>query len=124
QCHERLSARVDAKTLPAERQITTASHVILGHELTQPRLTDAERKARITTRNRVTDPVAFILVEKQHLVGLGDRILTADVTDVCASIGKHEVGRSSTFLCALVSAFATTDHVAKADGGGLDEKLY
>src|SRR5271170_308071 len=73
------------------------SHQLLWRELPQQPLIDGNRKTGITALYRMTDPIAFVLVEEHDLVCLAHHLITTEVTHKNALVGKHEEGGLSAF---------------------------
>src|SRR4051812_1825129 len=107
---------------PQARTIERSS--ILGHEIVfrrqfeQNRSTGGDRKAGITTLERVANPVRFILVEDDGLVGFSHGLRATHVVHVDATVRKYEVRGGNMFLVARVLAGAWTCDVPDGRGFG------
>jgi len=66
-----LSSCINPQTLPPKCQRRAIAQKSTWRHFTQLQFADDQRQTGIATRHRVTDPVAFGGVEKQHLVRLG-----------------------------------------------------
>jgi len=54
----------------------------------------------------VADPVAFFGIEKQHLVGFSNRLISAEMPYIHAAIRKHQLRGSGALFRTLVPATA------------------
>jgi len=74
-------------------------------------IVDGQIQARIAARHRMTDPVTFPGIEEQHLIGLGNCIIAADMAHINAAIGEDQARISCAFLLGPVAAGTTANHV-------------
>ena len=70
----------------------------------------------------MADPITLVGIEEQHLIGLGHRIIAADMPHEDAAIGIDEARLVSAFLVALMAAAAIADDVTNGDGLRLQEQ--
>ena len=78
-CHQRLRARVDEAPLPAEGYSGARTYLLFGCELRKPFVADRKRQAGVTPLDRMTDAIAFRLVEENHLIGFRDSFVAAQM---------------------------------------------
>src|SRR5262249_39002788 len=81
---------------------------VFRRQLEQNRSTGGDRKAGITTLERVANPVRFILVEDDGLVGFSHGLRATHVMHVDPAVRKYEVRGGNVFLVAPVLAGAST----------------
>ena len=111
QHHQRLCARVDAQGLLVERERVTGANQVPGRELAQRGFGNAQHQAGVAPDHRMADLVTLPLIEEQHVVGIGHRLVAAHVAQVHAAIRKHEVRVRGAFFSAAMPAGATAIHV-------------
>src|SRR5262245_29959859 len=70
----------------------------------------------------MADAIALHRVEEHYLVGVGDRVVAADVADVEPSVGEDEVRDPRTLFRALMPALAPTEDVADRDRLGVEQR--
>jgi hypothetical protein len=71
----------------------------------------------------VAYPAAFPTVEEEHLIGFGNGLVPAEMTDVNTAIGKNQVRGASILFGALVPVLAATGDVHECGGRSLEEQL-
>src|SRR5262245_19423459 len=71
----------------------------------------------------MTDPVAFVSVEKQHLVCFRDGLVAAQMPDIDAAIRKHQLSGDCALFRALVPASALAVYVPDDEGRGFQQSL-
>src|SRR5437763_1037713 len=91
-----------------EHSSILGQEIVFRRQLEQNRSTGGDRKAGITTPERVANPVRFILVEDDGLVGFRDGLRATHVVQVDPAVRKYEVRGGNVFLVAPVLAGAWT----------------
>ena len=126
-CCERLSAGIEAQPLRFKRVHTAGAQLCFGGELAQQRFRHRKRETGIAPCERMTDPIAFLCVEEEHLIGFGDGISAAQMTHVYAAIRKNQMRELGPLLGASMIAAGRAANVPKNHGlraqKGLDQEL-
>jgi hypothetical protein len=82
-----------------------------------------KRQTAIATRHRMTDPVTFGGVEKQHLVCLGYRLMSPNMPHINAAIWEHQLRGSRALLRALATAPAQAQCVLDLNRRSLQQRV-
>jgi hypothetical protein len=122
QRHERLCARINSQAWSIEHRSTFGEEVITGHQLQQRGLVDLDRQAGVATFERMANPIGFVLIQEDDLIGLRHRLCAARVMHVDSAIGKYEMRRGHAFLGALVPACARTYDIPYRHGVGHQQR--
>src|SRR5262249_12069334 len=80
-------------------------------------------QAGIAARDRVADAIALPGVVEQHLIGLGNGIVTAELAHIDATIGEHQMGFRGAFLVGLVATGARAHDVRHSYGRRAEQSL-
>jgi hypothetical protein len=94
-----------------------------GRHLIEYRFADDEIQAGVAARHRMADSVALVSVEEEHLVRLGDRIVSREMSDVNAAIREHHVDSVRGFLIALMPAAALALDISDGNETRLQKRL-
>ena len=89
----------------------------------QHRFVNDHRQTGITTRHRVTDPVAFESIEEQHLVRFGYGLVMSNVPQVDATIRKDQLRRSRALFGALMPAATPAVCVPNRNSQRIQQRL-
>jgi len=87
------------------------------------RIADDQHQTGIASRHGMADPVAIARVEEQHLVCLGDGLVTPQVAHIGAPIRKHQLRGARVLFRTRVPEAALAVHVPDCDGRSLQERL-
>lgn len=124
---ERLSAGIESQPLRFKREHNAGAQLCLGGELAQQRFRHRKRETGIASCERMTDPIAFLSVEEEHLIGFRDGIIAAQMTHVYAAIRKDQMRELGPLLGPSMIAAGRAADVAKNHGlraqEGLDQEL-
>jgi hypothetical protein len=90
-CNQCLGARIDSLVLAAEAEWRSIIQQGRWHELSQERFRDDKYQAGIAAFDGMTDLIRLTGIKKQHMVRIGDGLVTTDVTDINPSIREHEL---------------------------------
>jgi hypothetical protein len=85
--------------------------------------TNDQRQTAIATRHRMTDPVTFGGVEKQHLVCLGYRLIVPNMPHINAAVRKHQLRGSRALLRALMTAASAAHCVPDRNRRRLQQRV-
>ena len=124
QHHQRLCARVDAQCCWLNANVATGAHQVPGRELAQRGFGHAQHQAGVAPDHRVTDLVALPLIEEQHVVGVGHRLVAAHVAQVHAAIRKHEVRVRGALFSAAMTAGAAAIHTTHRHQPGVEQAIH
>jgi hypothetical protein len=123
QRYQRLCPRIDAAALLPEGQRSAVAQKGAWRQLVQQRFGDGDVEAGIAACHGMADPVAFGRIEEQHLVGLGDGLVAAEMAHEDAAIRKHQMRGAGAFFGALMLAIALAAYIAHRDGRRLQQRL-
>jgi hypothetical protein len=97
---KRLGVSINAQARPIERSSILGQEIGFRRQLEQNRSTGGDRKAGITALKRVANPVRFIFVEDDDLVGFGHGLHPTHMVHVDPAVREYEVRGGNAFLVA------------------------
>ena len=71
----------------------------------------------------MADPVAFTMVEKQHLIGFGDSLIASEMPDEHTPIREYQTRLVRGFFVAATGMMTLAVHVADCDRFSLEETV-
>src|SRR5579863_10620309 len=89
--HQCLGARIDSLVLAAEAKWRLTIQQGRRHEFAQEGFRKDQYQAGITAVDRMTDLIGLTRVKKQHVIRVGNRLLSTDVPDVNPPVRKHQL---------------------------------
>src|ERR1700721_825334 len=98
QYHERLHLCVNPEMLTSKAQGTHGGEHGCWRQLAQQFLRETHHETIVAAFDRMTDLIAFRGVEEEDLVRIGNRLLSAHMADVHATVRKDQVGEGGAFL--------------------------
>ena len=110
-----LRSRVDARTLLSKRDAASITQEAPRRQFIQNRFAEDNVKAGVTAWDRVADAIAFVGVEEEDLVRLGDCIVSPKMPDVSAAIWEDDVGCVRGFLIAVMPAATRALDISDGD---------
>ena len=87
-----------------------------GRQFPQDLIRQGQRQARIAACKRMTDLVPLVGIEEQDLVGVGNRLIATDVSQINAAIGEYKVRDRDAFFHAAMTARAVALYIAQRYG--------
>src|SRR6185295_14599790 len=124
QHHQRLRARIDAQMLHLESGRLECRKQIARRELRDHGLRETHHQAGVTARQRMADLVSLVLVEEQYVIGVGHRLVLADVPQIQAAEREHEVRVRGTFIGAAVAAGPAAIYIAHVHHAGVQKAIH
>ena len=118
---QRLRTRVDAQRLAAESRFIALGEQPGRCQLSQQRRRKREHETVIAAGDRVADLVALPRIEEQHVVGIRDGLVVADMPQVDPAVRENQMRRRGALLRAAVAAGAQAMHVPHRHGAGVEQ---
>jgi len=122
QRRKRLGPRIDAQTLLSKRDASAFTQKTPWRELVEHRFADDEIQTGVAAGDGMAHPVAFVRVEEENLIRLGNGIVSAEMPNEDTAIWERHVGGVRGFLVALVPAAPRAVDIPDCDERSLQQR--